>query len=107
MVYVGNILYDDELKCTGNKLVIFGAGVYGRKVLRYLELNDLKKNVVCFCDSNEKINKTEINGISVYQTKEVIKRNPEADYLISGRYTKEMYHILRKEGIKKIHILIS
>lgn len=43
MVYVGNILYDDELKCTGNKLVIFGAGVYGRKVLRYLELNDLKK----------------------------------------------------------------
>lgn len=106
MEYVGNILYDEKLKNINKKLIIFGAGTYGKKILSYLELNGLKKNIICFCDSNVRFNKCRINGIPVYQTKDVLKEYSDADYLVGGRYAKEIYFILSRAGIKKIHILI-
>jgi FlaA1/EpsC-like NDP-sugar epimerase len=106
MEYVGNILYDEKLMDTDMKMVIFGAGTYGKKILQYLELNSLLKNVICFCDSNVKHDKHEVNGIPVYHTTDAIKKFPDADYLVSGKYAKEMYDTLKKEGIEKIHILM-
>lgn len=107
MEYVGNILYDEKLKQADRKLIIFGAGIYGQKILRYLELNTLREKVICFCDSNAKSGRHySINGIPVYQAKDVIKKYLDADYLVGGKYAKEMYCILKQEGIKRIHILI-
>lgn len=106
MEYVGNILYDEKLMCADKKSIIFGAGTYGKKILQYLELNGLIKNVICFCDSSVKSDKRDVNGIPVYHTKDTIKEFSNADYLVSGKYAKEMYYILKQEGIRKIHILM-
>lgn len=106
MKYVGNILYDDKLLSSNNGFVIFGSGVFGRKVFEYLELNGMKDKVICFCDSDERLEGSEIEGISVRLAREVLASFPAADYLISGRYVKEMYQVLKQENIDRIHIFI-
>ena len=53
MEYIGDILYDDVLLAESGRLIIFGAGAYGRRILHYLERNGVKKNIICFCDSND------------------------------------------------------
>lgn len=106
MEYVGNILYDDKIRCRDSRFVIFGAGIYGKKILKYLELNGLIKNVICFCDSSDKLEKCDINGIPVYQTDNVIKEFSDADYLVGGKFAKEMCQTLKDNGIKKIHLFV-
>lgn len=105
MKYIGDILYDELLLDKNRKWVIFGAGMYGLKILRFLDLNGVKKNIICFCDSNVKLDKHVIEGVPIYYTPYVIKKYPYAEYLISGRYHREMYEILKKENIHGSHIL--
>ncbi len=105
MEYIGDILYDEALLQEGKRFVIFGAGVYGQKVLQYLEQNGFRNNVICFCDSNHTKKEQEIEGILVRQTKEAFRLYPDAEYLISGNYMKEMYQCLKEASIGKIHFL--
>lgn len=104
MEYIGDIIYDSKLADKDNKLVIFGAGAYGRKVLRYLELNGLKDNIICFCDSNETLAGQNIGGVPVYMVSDVCERYEDAVYLVSGVYAREMLEILMKKNICKIHL---
>lgn len=105
MVYAGNILYDKTLLESDKKFIIFGAGICGRKILMYLEWNGVKDNVICFCDSYIK-SKKDIAGIPVLSVIDVCEQYPNLDYLIGGKYEREMYDILRKRGISKIHLLM-
>ncbi|MEZ3472097.1 MAG: hypothetical protein K1W27_04515 [Lachnospiraceae bacterium] len=104
MVYAGNILYDKSLFEADKKLIIFGAGICGRKVLTYLDRNGVKDNVVCFCDSFIKTKK-DVAGIPVLNVTDACEQYPDLEYLICGKYEREMYDILRKKSIRKIHIL--
>lgn len=104
--YIGDIIYDEYLFKDDIKIVIYGAGLYGKKVLEYLEQNHLKDRVICFCDSNSSLVNGDIMGIPVYGTIEICKKYPDAEYLVSGKYAREMYDFLIKKYIHKIHILI-
>lgn len=106
MEYVGDILYDEALLDKNKKIIIFGAGMYGRRILQYLERNGAKENVAGFCDSNEKIQGASIEAIPIYNVDEAWERFPEAIYLVSGWYKDEMYQILRDKGIGKVHMLL-
>lgn len=106
MEYIGDIIYDDKLAGKDNKLVIFGAGVYGRKVLGYLELNGLRDNIVCFCDSNEALAGQNIGGIPVCMINDVCEKYADAAYLVSGVYAKEMLEILMEKHIRNIHFFL-
>lgn len=105
MEYVGNILYDEELLRKNKKIIIFGAGMYGRRILHYLERNNAKGNVSGFCDSDENKQGKCIEAIPVYNVDEAWKKYPEAVFLVSGRYMDEMYKELRDKGISKVHML--
>lgn len=105
MKYVGNILYDEDLLRDKQEIIIFGAGMYGKKILHYLERNGVKKNVAGFCDSDEKIQGIRIENIPVYHVNEAWIQHPEAVYLICGRYMEEMYQTLKEKGIDRIHML--
>lgn len=105
MEYIGNILYDESLLCEKKKLIIFGAGVYGQKILRYLDRNGVRHHVICFCDSNKALNGQYIEGIPVRCPEDVCQQYRNADYLISGKYAKEIYRVLREKSIEKIHVL--
>lgn len=105
MEYIGNILYDELLLKGNQKIIIFGAGTYGRKILEYLEFNGAKNNIAGFCDSNEAFQGKCIEGFPVYSPKNAFLLYPGAQYLISGRYIKEMYEILKENNIAGVHIL--
>lgn len=105
MEYIGNILYDESLLAEDGRLIIFGAGVYGQRVLRYLTVNGVKNHVLCFCDSNEALDGTEREGIPIHSVGDACQQYPDASYLVAGTYSKEMYQILREKGIQKIHVL--
>ncbi len=105
--YIGNISYDQELLRGDRKVVIFGAGVYGRKIYKYLKEKGISQNIVCFCDSNSKLGKNDNTNIPILEPLKAFKYFPDADYLISGKYSKEMYELLKENLIDRIHILVS
>lgn len=104
--YIGDILYDEYLFTKDIKIVIFGAGRYGKRVLEYLEQKRVKDYVICFCDSDSSLGNVDIMGIPVWEPIEVCKKYPDADYIISGRYSREMFNFLNEYHINNIHILI-
>lgn len=104
MEYVGDMIYDEKLTDKDNQFVIFGSGVYGRRVLRYLELNGLKDRIICFCDSNETLIGQYIGGIPICLVSDVCEKHADAVYLVSGVYAKEMLSILTDRAICKIHL---
>ena len=104
--YIGGILYDEKLLESNEEIVIFGTGVCGKKVVEYLAKSGKKGNIVCFCDSNCGLGKSEVMGIPVCEPSETCKNYPNADYLISGKFSGEMYALLKEKNIEMIHILI-
>ena len=104
--YIGGIFYDEKLLEGNKEIVIFGTGVCGKKVVEYLEKNEIKSNIVCFCDSNCDLEKGEVMGVPVSKPDEACKNYPNADYLMSGKFSGEMYKILKHKHVNKIHILV-
>lgn len=81
--------------------------MFGRRILEYLILNGMKDKVVCFCDSDDSLDGSAIEDVPIYKTADVLKRYRDAEYLIGGKYFKEMYQTLRKANIEKIHFFIA
>lgn len=106
MEYVGDILYDKKLLDKSKRFIIFGTGICGHRILNYMDLNGVKRNIVCFCESNIIKDGQYIEGIPVCQVNDVITQYSDAEYLIAGKYAREMYQILHENFIKKIHILL-
>lgn len=104
--YIGDILYDEYLFKDDIKIIIYGAGMYGKKILEYLDRKHVKDHVICFCDSNSNLVNCDIIGIPVWRPIEVCQKYPHADYLISGKYAREMYGFLKENLIDRIHILL-
>ena len=71
MEYIGSILYDDALLKEKQEIIIFGAGMYGKKILHYLERNGVKGNVAAFCDSSEKMQGTSVENVPVYDVEDL------------------------------------
>lgn len=57
--------------------------------------------MICFCDSNESLNGKYIEDIPVRLLGDVCQEYLDADYLVSGRYVKEIYQMLREKSIEK------
>lgn len=87
-----------------NELIIFGAGNYGKIVLRDLKQHDFE-NICCMCDN--KINVSEVDGTEVITPDEAMKRYPEACYVITPKnYENEIILQLTDMGVKIQNIKI-
>lgn len=106
IVYIGNILYDEKLFKSRSRVVIFGSGICGKNVAKYLQENGMRDKIVCFCDSNKNLRNSYTMGIPIWGSSEVCRSYPDADYLIGGKYSRKMYEFLKERQIEKIHILV-
>lgn len=88
-------------KIQSNKFIIFGAGEYGKKLLRVLD-----GNIVCFADTNDKLYKSTINNIEICSIQKAYQKYPDAVFVVAGNLDKvySMINSLWKNGIEKYSI---
>lgn len=93
----------DEFENRG--IMLFGAGIFGRKVLDILCQNENK--ILGICDNAEQLHGTSINGIAVWSVKKAVEKYPDACYLIVNRkHSDAMREQLLAEGISATNIKI-
>jgi FlaA1/EpsC-like NDP-sugar epimerase len=87
-----------------DKIVIFGAGVYGEMFLSDLLMHKAD-NICCLCD-NKQAGKT-VLGYEVLTPSEALKEFPDATFVITPRhYENEILEQLDEIGVKVSNILI-
>ena len=92
-------------KLEGREVVIFGAGIWGTKVIDVLQQNE--NRILRICDNAEKLHGTTLAGVEIGPVAETVERFPNAYYLIvSRRYSEEMKAQLLAEGISEKNIEI-
>lgn len=103
MIYVGYPEYDEQIDL--NQLVIYGAGHFARRVLQYLEYNNLHNNIICFCVSeHEQLIDKELKKFQIRNISDISKEYVNAHYIIAGKYFKNMLEQCEKFGLKNVHI---
>lgn len=93
--------------CSNRKVVIWGTGSYGYGVLKRLEENGLKNNLISFCDSDRNKWGTSIDSLSVFSY-EYIKQNFKDNilFLICSSSGKEIKNKLIALGEKEENIYL-
>ncbi len=87
------------------KLVIFGAGVWGTKVIGILEQSNC--NLCAVCDNSKLLQGTVKCGYNIISVEEAVRLFPDAVYLIVNRkYSKDMKAQLLKENIQDENVMI-
>ena len=86
------------------KIVIFGAGHYGRATLRKYKKNK-KFQCVCFLDSDKKKDNTKVLKKKVYHISKIKKINFDK-IIFCGRYIQEQLKQVKKYNINKKKFLI-
>lgn len=107
--YLKNIMNEMQVKVEAQQqivevaqrweqVVIFGAGMCGKKLYALLVRNGVK-NVAAFCDNNEKKEKEKLFGKDVLPLSKCKVQYPEAVYIIAtSRYVMDMTRQLRTEA---------
>lgn len=90
-------------KLEGREVVVFGAGIFGSKVINILRKTE--NRVLGICDNAEKLHGTTLSGLEVGPVSETVKRFPNARYLVvNRRHSEEMKAQLLAEGISEENI---
>ncbi len=89
-----------------HKTFIFGAGRLGQFLHVYLQFQGVR-NIIAFCDNNERFQGTNLQGIPVISLEEAVNRTSGEYYIIAARSSKnrqEMYGQLIRMGVPEGHI---
>ncbi len=82
-----------------DKLVIFGAGNYGRLLYRMLCLEGLH-SVQCFCDNTPANQQRKLVGLDILSPEEAVRQHPDAMYIITPKgYENEIVRQLVHNGV--------
>lgn len=91
-------------KIKNQNIVIFGAGRWGKEVLKNLDKD--RSRVIFFCDNDERKNGQFIEGIEIIAPQRLIN-NKEAFFIIANKNASaEIYDELRLIGIKEEKIYV-
>lgn len=88
----------------GHKVIIFGAGVYG-KFFHILSEHWKPQVVTAYCDNNMELWGNEIQGIRILSPKDAVANYPDEVYVIANkRYTAEIRNQLQELNVPTAHI---
>lgn len=89
----------------GHKVIVFGAGEYGRFFHMLLE-SRLPETVVAYCDNNMGLWNVEIQGIRVLSPEDAVREYPDEIYVIANKkYANEIREQLQDLNVPKAHTL--
>jgi len=81
------------------KIVLYGAGKHGRKMLDYLKYQGLENRVYGFCDSNTRIIGTTIDNKPVIGYEEAKEKKFPFVITVSDEYSDEVEQILENDNV--------
>lgn len=86
------------------KVIIYGAGIYGKTIMRYILNQNISYEMLCFAVTDRTKNPETIYDIPVYQIDELIEHKEDALVVIgvSAKFEKEMKDTLDKYGFHYI-----
>ncbi len=82
------------------KIVIFGAGKWGRILAELYQKNGT--DVDCFCDNNEELWGAEIEGLRVVSPTELLYKKNEIRVIVITKYMEEILEQLKEMGLEDI-----
>ncbi len=103
MRYIGKIEYDYELG--KDRYYIYGIGHFGSYIYEYLKNHDFLDRLEGFVDSYR--SGIEYNGYEVKCLDEGLEFEPQASFIVGGKYKKEILDILYGMNINNIHIILE
>lgn len=93
---------------SADQIVVFGCGQRGETVVRYLQ--SVKEKICCYVDNSQIRWGTLLNDIMILPPDEVIKKYPNALYVVANKFaSEEIRKQLLRYGIKErnIHIFME
>lgn len=96
---------DNMLRKEKRDIIIFGAGLYGRKTKKNLDCCK-KYNIKAFCDNNKGICGQNIDGIQILTVEDAIKDSNSIIVVASRLYGSEMYEQLKRMNVEPDRILV-
>lgn len=86
------------------KVIVYGAGVYGKSIMRYLLKQNNNYDLLCFAVSDKTDNPGLIYDIPVYQIDELTEHKNDSKVVIgvSAKFEKEIMDILQNKGFDYI-----
>jgi len=98
-------LLEDLARMADRRLVVFGAGIWGTKVISILVQSSY--NLCAVCDNSKVLQGAVKCGYNIISVKEAVSLFPDAVYLIVNRkYGKDMKKQLLKENIQEENVMI-
>lgn len=100
--WLNRLMEEGDWEKDGRKIILFGAGMYGQKALRYFGAD----RIICFVDNNEKIWGTRLHNIPVIPFRELKQRRGDCRVVISmaSRNAVSAARQLETEGVKDFSI---
>lgn len=101
----GFIKYDDTEKLYTEKIIIYGAGDYGRKLYKYFQFKGLQDNILCFAVTSKTDSSETCMEKAVKEISELEKELKESVVITAMKieYTGEVLAKIQNYAIKKIY----
>lgn len=99
------VQYADTEKMCAEKIIIYGAGDYGRKLYKYLEFKGLQDNISCFAVTNKAVSSRTYMEKPIREIGELEEELKESVVMIAMKteYADEVLVRIRNYDIKKIY----
>ncbi|MEZ3435941.1 MAG: glycosyltransferase [Lachnospiraceae bacterium] len=104
---IKNTIYQEsavEYLKKSEKIIIYGAGVYGRRVLEFLDRQGLREKVFCFAVTDLTDNLTELDGIAVCPAGTLLEWGAEAVVIVAvaEKRQQEILQLLKRLEFSKV-----
>lgn len=84
------------------KIVVFGAGHWGKEIIKTIERKVLNASIMAFVDNSNKLQGKDIAGIPILNLDESIKLFPDISYIVANeKYSDEISEQLLDNGISR------
>ena len=84
------------------RIVVFGAGHWGKEIIKSIERKVLNASIMAFVDNSNKLQGKDIAGIPILSLDESIKLFPDISYIVANeKYSDEISEQLLDSGISR------
>lgn len=100
-----NLVYEEMLPLylqKQEKVVIYGAGVWAKRVWEYTKRQDIQDKVMGFVVSQKETDETDIDGKPIYEIDELTEKEALVIVAVSEKHQQNILKLLQVKGFSKV-----